>query len=149
MTNDQKFRNAIDFVFMVEGYMSDNPYDPGGKTKYGIAQKWHPDVDVQSLTKEGAEVIYKRTYWDRCRCGDYSWPLALCIFDAAVQHGPAKPIEWINLCKGDWARFNLLRLEHYAKIANVSDDSKRIFLLGWMNRMVKLNNVCRKADDDE
>ena len=78
---------AIDFVFAVEGYVSNSKYDSGGYTKYGIAQNSHPNVDVRNLTIDGAKRIYKEDYWDACKCGEFSRPLALYLLDFAVNSG--------------------------------------------------------------
>ena len=52
-----KFDKAIDFIFEVEGYVSNHKADAGGYTKYGIAQKSHPNVNVRTLTLDGAKEI--------------------------------------------------------------------------------------------
>lgn len=38
--------------------------DHGGLTKYGISQASYPDVDISSLTFDGACVIWERDYWN-------------------------------------------------------------------------------------
>lgn len=78
---------AIDFVFAVEGYVSNSKYDSGGYTKYGIAQNSHPNVDVKNLTIEGAKRIYEGEYWNACKCGRFRPPLALYLMDFAVNSG--------------------------------------------------------------
>lgn len=44
-------------------YVND-PNDPGGPTKWGIATNYHPGVIVEDLTWEDALAIYKREYWN-------------------------------------------------------------------------------------
>jgi len=41
----------------------DDPDDPGGVTKYGFAQKYHPDIDVKAMTREQAKDRLRKKYW--------------------------------------------------------------------------------------
>lgn len=59
----EAFARALSLVFHAEGGESHDPQDPGGLTRFGIAQRYHPDVDVATLTKPAAERIYWTTYW--------------------------------------------------------------------------------------
>src|SRR5882672_5044725 len=61
--------------------------DAGGLTKYGIASKYHPDVDIANLTFEGAYTIFKAEYWDAVRGSDLPWPLNAMMADAAFNQG--------------------------------------------------------------
>jgi Glycosyl hydrolase 108/N-acetylmuramoyl-L-alanine amidase len=56
---------ALDFVLGddIEGGYVNNPADPGGETKFGICKRYHPDVDIKNLSREGAMAIYAREYW--------------------------------------------------------------------------------------
>jgi lysozyme family protein len=55
-------RNEIRGFEATGGYRND-PDDPGGETKYGIAKRDHPTVDIASLTMDGATVILDSEYW--------------------------------------------------------------------------------------
>ena len=55
-------RNEIRGHEATGGYSKD-PDDPGGETKYGIAQRDHPGVDIAELTMDGAVVILRTEYW--------------------------------------------------------------------------------------
>lgn len=81
------FDTAVNFVLDREGGYSNDPTDPGGETNFGIAKKFHPNVDIKNLTQDGAVVIYKQEYWDKCRCGDMPAPIAVILFDASVNQG--------------------------------------------------------------
>jgi lysozyme family protein len=37
-------------------------YDEGGATRYGIAQKFHPGIDIAHITVDQATAIYKNEY---------------------------------------------------------------------------------------
>jgi lysozyme family protein len=81
------FRDAFAFVLSAEGEWSNDPHDPGGKTKYGISKKAHSEVDISALTLDQAEEIYYRDYWMPIH-GDGILPkLAIAVFDGAVNQG--------------------------------------------------------------
>lgn len=42
-----------------------DPSDSGGLTKFGISQKYHPTIDIEHLTREGARAIYIEEYLQR------------------------------------------------------------------------------------
>ena len=58
------FEEIIEQVLEHEGGYVNDPDDPGGETKFGIAKKFNPDVDIKNLTKEGAKEIYRQKYWN-------------------------------------------------------------------------------------
>ena len=93
-----QFDHAINFIFSVEGYVSNSKYDAGGYTKFGIAQKAHPNVDVKNLTLDGAKAIYRRQYWDACRCDDLNPTLALYLMDFAVNSGVKTAVKGLQKC---------------------------------------------------
>ena len=89
---------AIDFVFAVEGHVSNAKHDSGGYTKYGIAQNAHPDVDVKNLTPDDAKKIYRKKYWNACKCGELPPTLALYLMDFAVNSGVKKAVAGLQCC---------------------------------------------------
>lgn len=82
------FPRAVSIVLEAEGLLSDDPRDAGGLTKYGISQRAYPDLDIRALTRDDAVGLYRRDYWDKCRCGGLPWWAALITFDCAVNQGP-------------------------------------------------------------
>ncbi len=68
------FGPAADFIIAWEtngdpwgGGFNDLPNDKGGPTKFGIAQNFHPEVDVKNLTLRDAIAIYEADYWSVVR----------------------------------------------------------------------------------
>jgi lysozyme family protein len=51
---------------------------------------------VRDLTVDQAGQIYKSRYWDVCRCDELPAPLALVVFDGAVNSGPGRSIQWLQ-----------------------------------------------------
>ncbi len=83
------FQDSFDEVVMAEGGYVDHPLDRGGKTKYGISQRWYPDLDIPNLTIEDARAIYKRDYWDFLNLDLIKSDLVSNeMFDTAVNMGP-------------------------------------------------------------
>jgi len=81
------FNIAVDFIFEFEGGYVYDLADPGGKTKYGISQRQYPDINISKLTRQEALEIYKKDYWDACRCDDLPDELKLAVFDCGVNQG--------------------------------------------------------------
>ena len=80
--------------------ITDDPRDPGGLTKYGIAQRSHPGVDIRALDLAGAEAIYQREYWDANHCGDLPDVVAMVVFDSAVNLGDGREDRFLQSACG-------------------------------------------------
>lgn len=85
---ESDWNEAINFVIEQEGEYTLDPNDPGGETKYGISKKSYPSLDIKNLSRADAVEIYKRDFWNPCRCDDLARPWALLVFDSAVNQGP-------------------------------------------------------------
>ena len=82
-----KFDTAIAFVLKYEGGYVHDPDDPGGETKYGISKRQYPDLDIAGLTEDQAKDIYRLDYWTRNLCNQLPGPVAMAVFDTAVNMG--------------------------------------------------------------
>lgn len=88
MTSRELFDRAIEVVLDHEGDVyTDNPVDHGGATKFGIAQRWNPDLDVKNLTRAQAIEIYWERYWHGHRYEFLPEVIAIKVFDLAVNLG--------------------------------------------------------------
>lgn len=81
------FPAAVQLVLECEGPLSNDTYDPGGLTKFGIAQMAHPHLDVQNLTRDQAIRVYQREYWFAAGCHLMPFAWAIVVFDCAVNQG--------------------------------------------------------------
>ena len=52
------FDYFIERVLVHEGGYVNDPRDPGGETKYGIAKRSYPGVDIRNLTRAQAVGIW-------------------------------------------------------------------------------------------
>ena len=68
--------------------------DPGGETNLGVTKKvyqeWGGTKDMKDLTIEDVAPIYKKNYWDRCKCDDLPSGLDWAVFDWAVNSGTGR-----------------------------------------------------------
>lgn len=81
------FDRAFEVVVGLEGGYVNDPHDPGGETKFGITRRQYPHEDIAGLTIDRAKEIYRRDYWQAVHGDDLPWPLALLVFDGAVNQG--------------------------------------------------------------
>ncbi|WP_439891617.1 glycoside hydrolase family 108 protein [Ralstonia sp. 25C] len=83
------FDRAFAVVVGIEGNYSnpDPEVDPGGETNFGISHRAYPELDIKSLTLADAKAIYAKDYWREVCCDQMPWPLALLVFDGAVNQG--------------------------------------------------------------
>lgn len=138
--------------------------DTGGTTKWGISQRAYPDVDIVSLTREHALRLYRADYWQRMRCYDLPRPVALAVFDAAVNMGVVQaarllqktlkiredgivgprtvaevlrvdPVELVACYLGE-------RLRFYRLLAESKPGVYRTSLNGWSNRVCRVGVEC-------
>lgn len=90
------FDKAIKLILKWEaGYVND-PSDPGGETKYGISKRSYPNLDIKNLTEQQAKEIYKRDFWDTCKCNQLPYPVAIMVFDTAVNMGTGTAIKMLQ-----------------------------------------------------
>jgi len=89
---------CLTHVLEFEGGFSHHPSDPGGATNLGITQaalsrfRGRPvtKAEVRSLTVDEATEIYRRNYWEPCRCDELPDGLDLAVFDCAVNQGVSR-----------------------------------------------------------
>lgn len=94
------FKRAVEFVLAHEGEWSSDPRDPGKRTRWGIASRWYPDVDLDSLTREGAERVYRERYWTEIQGDALPELLGPALLDWAVLQGPRGAIRALQNALG-------------------------------------------------
>jgi lysozyme family protein len=136
------FEQALKFVLEREGGYVNDPLDPGGETKYGISKKSYPNVDIRNLTPELAGSIYQADYWAPCGCDDRPAPLALVVFDTAVNIGTARAVAWLQQYP-QVEDYLWHRLAYYRGLVQ-SKSSLSKFLIGWLRRLELLREAARQ-----
>ena len=106
------FDQAFRIVIGEEGGYSAAPADPGNwtggacgrgaclGTRYGISAAAYPALAIATLTLDAAHAIYRRDYWDRVQGDSLPPPLALLVFDAAVNNGVGRAVRWLQEAVG-------------------------------------------------
>jgi lysozyme family protein len=134
--------------------------DRGGVTKYGVAQKFHPDIDVTKLDLAGASNIYYNEYWLAAGCDKFTDRVAAYVFDIATNSGVKQGDKLLQMALGVVADSKIgpatiaaeheqakdlaseteiinkmlsLRLNFYNMIIQAHPE-QREFLNGWSNR---------------
>ena len=85
------FEKSLKIIFRHEGFFSNHPQDPGGKTRYGITYRTfrnlYPAGTFEKVDRKLAAEIYRDHYWVPCRCEDLPAGIDLAVFDSAVNQG--------------------------------------------------------------
>jgi hypothetical protein len=134
------FDRAFELVIGLEGAYTDDPDDPGGPTKYGIAQNYNPEVDVKNLTLERAKEIYYRKYWLPAGCNEAMFPMDICLFDSNVNPQRGGNQELLNMKPKNWQEYMIFRMQRYMKY------SKAKYVKGHIFRVLKL---CKQIKEIE
>lgn len=159
----KSFDSLIDRVLSHEGGYVNHPEDPGGETKFGIAKRSYPGVDIKNLTREQAIEIYRTDFWQRVQGDQLPPALVFQVLDAAVNHGVGNAVRWMQRAAGvaddgvigpmtlaavkrcDTAdlvlKFNAERLVFYTKLSNFD-----AFGRGWTRRVA--DNLRLAAEDN-
>lgn len=95
------FNSALAKTLNLEGGYSNNPYDTGGKTMYGIteatARAYGYQGEMRNLSLEFAKDVYRRGYWSSIRLDEVSSQLlAENLFDCGVNCGTKTAIRFLQ-----------------------------------------------------
>lgn len=106
------FAASLALTLVYEGGWSDHPRDPGGATMCGITQRVYdedrdarrlPRQSVRTSTEAERSAIYRRRYWDACRCDDLPAGVDYAVFDCAVNSGVARSVKMLQRIVGSAA----------------------------------------------
>jgi lysozyme family protein len=123
------------------------PTDPND-TMYGVTQRtydpWRrqqalPQQSVFRITREEARAIYDAEYWQASGCDAIPWPLALVVFDTAVNCGVGNATKMYHRTHNAESYLDL-RLAYYADVAR-EHPAKAPNLPNWRSRVAKLRAI--------
>ena len=136
------FEDALKFVLKWEGFISNDPQDPGGLTIWGISYRSHKEavLEMERLIDEAkkeeafeiAEKIYYENYWLKAGCDKLTSPLDIIMFDTAVNLGVSRAKEFLTT-SSNWEDYLFKRIDFYTKC-----EKANLYLKGWVNRVVAL-----------
>jgi lysozyme family protein len=154
---------ALEFVLRHEGGLANDAVDKGGLTKFGISQRAYPDLDIASLTVEQACELYAADYWRPIQGDQLPYPIALAVFDTAVNCGVRTAVKMLQELIGTTAdgiigpktlaalahhqpgalaqQYCWARMRFLVRIVKRNLSQLR-FLAGWTNRVSELAEEC-------
>lgn len=141
-----RFLRFVPFIFKWETeYNKDgsvrtehDPDDPGGTTRYGIDQRSHPNVNIESLTKEQATDIYY-SEWVDAGSEDMAPGLGEVYFNACVNAGQGRAAKLMAESNGIASAFLDAQEGFYRRLAAQKPRMSK-YLKGWLNRTRDLRN---------
>jgi lysozyme family protein len=95
------FETSLEKVLAHEGGFSNHPSDPGGATMKGVTLAVYQAYfgadktvdELKKITQEELHIIYKRGYWDACKCDLLPSGLDYVAFDFAVNSGVSRAVK--------------------------------------------------------
>ncbi len=135
--------------------------DKGGCTKFGVAQRSHPSLDIKNLSRDQAIVIYQKEYWDQVDGDNLPVGIDLIVTDFAVTSGPGRAVKMYQDARSMVAesvgeigaetiaykstvvvQYEALREKFYNSIAE-KDPSQKANLADWIWRLRKAVQAAR------
>jgi lysozyme family protein len=100
--------NAFKMMLASEGGYVNHPSDPGGMTNLGVTKRvWEEwtgkesnEAEMRALTPEMVEPLYKKRFWDACRCDEMPSGIDYLVFDFAVNAGPGRSAKILQTAVG-------------------------------------------------
>ncbi|WP_428030639.1 glycoside hydrolase family 108 protein [Ancylobacter sp.] len=160
-----RFQACLEIVFGGEGGFSNDKFDPGGATKFGITIRtlsaYRGDEasvdDVAKLTKDEAKDIYRSLYWNVMKCEQLPPGVDLVVFDHGVNAGPARAVKMLQSIVGTApdgsigpVTLEATRRREAAEIVRRFSQARRDFYegldkarfeKGWINRANKVEQL--------
>lgn len=140
------FDECFDRLLGNEGGYVNNPDDPGGETNWGISKRSYPSLDIKSLTRDDAKVIYKRDFYDRVNAYRLPGSVVFQLFDFAVNSGCDTAIRYFQRSLGvaDDGHFG----PHSIDVANQTSENDMLLginaeRLDFMTRLSNWPNASR------
>lgn len=94
----ENFDKCLRMLLKHEGGFVSHPKDPGGITNLGVTKKVYEkwvgrdvtEQEMRDLTVEQVAPIYKKNYWDKCKCDKLPSGADWSVFDWAVNSGTGR-----------------------------------------------------------
>ena len=105
---NMNFDQCMSMLLAHEGGYVNHPSDPGGMTNLGVTKRTYDEYhgtdvtedEMKALTKADVEPIYRRNYWNRCRCQDLASGIDWAVFDFAVNAGTGRAAKTLQRAVG-------------------------------------------------
>ena len=101
---NQNFKHCMQMLLKHEGGYVNYPSDPVGITNLGVTKSTYDefhgcDIDKEgmgNLTVDDITPIYRRNYWERCRCQDLPSGVDWAVYDASENHGTGRAAKFLQ-----------------------------------------------------
>lgn len=113
----------------------------GARVQYGINAASHPQAARDGVTRDEAQGIYKRDYWDAIGADNLPESIRAQAYDAAVVQGPGLAKRWAQESRGDPEAFARLRLQHFNSLAQQNPGKYGRYMKGWANRVQRVADL--------
>lgn len=98
------FDRALKIILRHEGGWVHDSRDPGGETAFGVtkrvAEAHGYTGPMREIPMQVVSDIYRKSYWNRILADEMPWPVALVVFDAAVNSGVHRASTWLQRVVG-------------------------------------------------
>lgn len=96
----ENFESSFKLMLGHEGGFVNHPRDPGGMTNLGVTKRVYEtwvkrevsEKEMRALRPDDVRDLYKKMYWDACRCDELPSGIDHSVFDFAVNAGPKRSI---------------------------------------------------------
>jgi lysozyme family protein len=154
------WEKSFELMLASEGGYVNHPSDPGGMTNLGVTKRvWEEWVgressekEMRSLTPEMVEPLYKRKFWDACKCDDMPSGIDYLVFDFAVNAGVGRSAKILQTAVGVTPDGGIgpitlaaVKAQEPAELVQKFSDAKEAFYRslntfetfgkGWLNRV--------------
>ncbi len=161
MLNDDEFQNILkEYIIPNEGGYNNDANDRGGETNMGISKNAYPDENIKSMTRERANAIYYRDYYNWNGLNKLPYPIRGFVVDYGLPVGAQRALKTVHNLLGLPPKANIIgpttlnifknfsdtdyenflenyrneMKKHFQNLAN-SDSKNKIYLNGWINRV--------------
>ncbi len=87
------WETAVELVLGLEGEGGTaEPGDAGGVTKWGFSQRYNSDIDVKTISRDGAKSRYHEKVWNALGLDRLPPALGIAVFNGAVNPGPHEAV---------------------------------------------------------
>lgn len=172
----QLFQTCLAETLRWEGGFSNDPLDPGGPTNRGVTiavfAAWRgvtvtPEnrdflvAELRAMSHADAAQIYRRQYWEPVGADQLPPPLALAVFDFAVNSGTIRAVRHLQAVLGCTVDGHIGRVtltaaqqcENPLQMALLLNERRRAYLRklstffrfgrGWLRRVDGIEAACR------
>ena len=149
-----------------EGGWSDHPSDPGGATMKGITLRTfrayfgedRSKEDLKNISDDDIAYIYRKGYWDACKCNVLPTGVDYVVFDLAVNSGSRRASKFLqeaieSPADGIIGKNTIARIEFYEGEDIINDiclsrlkymqrlSTWSTFGKGWSTRVLEVNQA--------